>query len=158
MVREFIRRSYVQVYDAYLWPESLVMARVPSEGTQVILPWYFASVVSIRADSKDWSLGPMELSSYFAVTPQIFEQNTGPTVAYSILSPVAVGALPPIRERLALVSGDMHDNTPVMIRGESGGDILTESLILNGNSPVYTGETYDTPLTIAKQITVGDVT
>jgi hypothetical protein len=158
MVKEFLRRNYVQVYDAYLWPESLVMAQVDSDGEQVILPWYFASVIQCRADTRGLTLGPVDLSTYFAITPTIFEQATGVPVAYTILTPVAVSRLPPIRERLAFVSSDDGDNTPIMVRGESAGDILQESVNLNGTSPVYTGFTYDSPLTAAKQLTVGDIT
>src|SRR4030095_15924635 len=119
MVREFLRRNYVQVYDAYLWPESLVMARINSDGEQVVLPWYFSSVISVRADDKGFALGPTDLSTYFSITPQIFEQVTGIPVAYTILTPVGVARLPPIAERLQLMSSDAADNSPVMIRGES---------------------------------------
>jgi hypothetical protein len=158
MVREFIRRNYVQVYDAYLWPESLVIARVDSDGEQVVLPWYFASVVQCRADTKGATLGPVDPSTYFAISPTVFEQISGIPVGYSIFTPVAVSRLPPIRELLAFVSSDASDNTPIMVRGEGGGDILMESVSLNGTSPVYTSYTYDTPLTVAKQLTTGDIT
>jgi hypothetical protein len=158
MVHEFIRRTYVQVYDAYMWPESLAMARVDSDGEQVILPWYLSTVVSVRADTKGAILGPTDLSTYFSITPTIFEQISGWPVAYTILTPVAVERLPPLQERLAFVSSDPTDNTPVMVRGEGGGDIFSESVILNGINPAYTGNTYNTPLTIAKGITMGDIT
>ena len=69
------------------------MARVDSDGAQVILPWYFGSVVSVRSDSKNSAIEPTDLSTYFSITPQIFEQHAGPAVAYSVLTPVAVGHL-----------------------------------------------------------------
>lgn len=157
MVREFLRRAYIQAYDAYLWPESLVMARVDSDGEQVILPWYFGAVIQCRADTKGATLGPVDLSTYFVITPAIFEQMSGWPVAYSILTPVAVSRLPPIQERLAFVSSDPGDNTPIMVRGETSGDIIIESVDLNGTSQVYSGYTYSTPLTVAKQLTLGDI-
>lgn len=158
MIHEFIRRNYVQVYDAYMWPESLTIARVNSDGEQVILPWYFASVVAVRSDTKGTIIGPTDLSTYFAITPTIFEQISGWPVAYTILTPVAVERLPPLQERLAFVSSDPTDNSPIMVSGEGGGDIFSESVLLNGTNPVYTENTYNTPLTIAKGITMGDIT
>jgi hypothetical protein len=157
MVKEFIRRAYVQVYDAYLWPESLAIARVNSDGEQVILPWYLCSVVSVRADTKGAILGAVDLSTYFSITPTIFESISGWPVAYSILTPVAVERLPPLRERLGFQSTDANDNSSIMVRGEGGGDIFMESVMLNGTAPVYTNYTYETPLTIAKGITLGDI-
>ena len=158
MIKEFIRREYVQVYDAYLWPESLVMARVDSDGSQVILPWYFAAVVAVRADNKAFEIGPVDISSYFTITPQIFEQRTAFAMGYSILTSVGVSMLPPITEKLSFVSSDPDDASKIMVRGEGLGDVLEESVTLNGTSPVFTQQIYDTPLTWAKGITMGDVT
>jgi hypothetical protein len=158
MIREFIRRCYVQTYNNYLWPESLVMARVDSDGAVVVLPWYMCAVISVRADTKGVSVDPEELSTYFSITPDIFEQKSGWPVAYSILTPVSVARLPPIAERLAFVSSDMNDSSQIMVRGESSGDIISESISLNGTSLVYTEHPYTAPLTTAKGITLGNIT
>jgi hypothetical protein len=158
LIKEFLRRSYQAVYDLALWPESLVMVRLNSDGCQVILPDYIDRVVALRADVGGFNLPSEELVNYFAVTPGIFEQNTGGAMAYTVLTPVGVAVLPPVRELLSLVSDNDLDKSPVMIRGENAGGIVEESVTLNGIQPVYTVSTYDTPLTVAKGITLGKVT
>ena len=158
LVEEFLREEYRTAYDACLWPESLVPFRAVSDGSQVILPDYIDRVISVRADDKGFQLGAEDISTFFAITPQIFEQVTGPTVAYSLLTPVGVYVLPPLQERLAFVSTDPMDKTEVFVRGESSGQIYEESVQLNGTSPVYTMRAYDVPLTVAKTVTHGDIT
>ena len=38
IIREFLRRNYQALYDVFLWPESLVVVRVPYTTEQVIMP------------------------------------------------------------------------------------------------------------------------
>jgi hypothetical protein len=45
VIREFLRRNYQTMYDTFLWPESLVMVRVPYVTEQVVLPPYIDKVL-----------------------------------------------------------------------------------------------------------------
>src|SRR4029077_16053203 len=48
VIREFIRRNYQTMYDTFLWPESLVMVRVPHASEQGVLRDYIDKVLGVR--------------------------------------------------------------------------------------------------------------
>jgi hypothetical protein len=157
LAKEFLRRNYQMIYDRYNWSEATVVANVASAAQEIILPVYFDRVLAIRADA---NLGQLEIaqpSLYFGIAPAIFEQ-TGTPVAFSYLTPVAVAVLPTQNERLSLVSSSSADTSDVFIMGESSGIEVSETVTLNGTTPVISANTFDTPLTIAKSLTTGTLT
>ena len=158
LVKEYLREEYRMIYDSHLWPESLVPIRADSDGSQLILPDFIDRIIAVRAETGGFQIGNEDICSYFAITPQIFEQTTGPAVGYSLLTPVGVYVLPSIQERLSFTSSDPMDNAMVFVRGEASGQIYEESVQLNGSAQVYTVRAYDVPLTVAKPETHGDIT
>ena len=50
IIREFLRRNYQTLYDTFLWPESLVMVRVPFTTEQVVMPHYIDKVLGDTRD------------------------------------------------------------------------------------------------------------
>lgn len=159
LVKEFLRRNYVALYQLQLWPESTVVVRVAQVGEQIILPHFVDRVVAART-ADGFRLMPNNVEYLFAVDPTVFEQ-TGTPLSMSILTPVAVGALPIDPEAFLIASSAPEDaGKHVFIRGESGGTEVTEEVILAtpATTPVQTVYSYDVPITISKPITHGDVT
>jgi hypothetical protein len=155
--KEFLRRNYQMLWDSELWPESVVAAKVNSDGAQIILPEYFERVLSVRPNSDAaYELAPADVPLYLQLTPLIFEDE-GEAVAYSTLTSVAVHSLPPTNEKLIFVSTSATDKSNIFVRGETLGGQVRETVTLNGTTPVVSANTYDTPLTIAKGITVGTI-
>ncbi len=157
LIKDFLRRNYQRVCNICNWPELSVIATVNSDGSEVILPPYFDRVIAIRVDANLGGLAPTEAGLYFGISPTIFEQ-TGTAVGFSYLTPVGVAALPPTREKLSFVSAWGTDTQSVFVMGELRGSEVSETVTLNGNVPVLTLNEYDTPITVAKEITRGDVT
>lgn len=157
LAREFLRRNYQMLWDAELWPESVVLAKVNSDGAQIILPEYFERVLSVRPNADaGYELTPADVPLYMQINPQIFEEESD-AWAYSTLTPVAVHTLPPTNEKLIFVSTSAADKGPVFVRGENLGSEVSETITLNGASNVVSGYTYDVPLTISKGITTGTI-
>lgn len=156
LIKDFLRRNYQMIWDACNWSESTVIANVSSDGSEVILPVFFDRVISIRGDVNLGQLSVVEPSLLFGIAPSIFEQ-TGSPLGFSYLTPVGVGILPPTREKLAIKSASASDKTNVFVMGESAGGHVSENVVLNGTTEVLTANDYDTPLTVAKSVTVGDV-
>lgn len=160
LIKEFLRRQWQRVWDACNWSEATVIARVNSDGSEVILPHYFDRVIALRANANLGGLPVVEPGLWFGISPQIFEQSGTNLGAYSwgYLTPVGVAALPPRREKLSFSSSWGADAQRIRIHGEIRGDEVTETVTLQGNVPVQTINEYDTPLMVAKDITHGDVT
>lgn len=156
LVNEFLRRNYQTLYDLMLWPESTVGVNVPYNSEQVVLPDYIDKVIGVRG-AKQYTLAPAEITVFLGLNPAIFEQ-TGDQVSFTTLTPCAVAVLPPESEALVLASTDPGDTSTVFIRGEINGFEVEEQLVLTGTTPVASANLYDVPLTIAKDITAGDVT
>lgn len=157
LVKDFLRRNYQAIYDACNWAEATVMANVNSDGSEIVLPFYFDRLLSIRGNVNLGQLSIVQPQLYFGIAPSIFEQ-TGAAIGFSYLTPVGVATLPPTREKMSFVSSSTSDKTSVFVMGESAGEEVSETVVLNGTTAVQTASLYDTPLTIAKNITVGDVT
>lgn len=157
-IKESLRRQYQRICDACNWSELTVIAKVNSDGSEIILPPYFDRVIAIRADANLGQLVPVESGLYFGIAPTIFEQ-TGSAVGFGYLTPVGVAALPPTREKLSFSSAWGADAQKVFVMGEGrGSSDISETVTLQGSVPVLTLNEYDTPLTVAKEITRGDVT
>jgi hypothetical protein len=158
IIRECLRRNYQTMYDTFLWPESLVMVRVPYASEQVVMPPYIDKVLGVRG-TNDMRMFPADAVLFLDITPSIFEE-IGDPIGYTTLTPVAVSTLPATTTRLLLASTSPVDRTKVFIRGEvlATGQELQEELTLQGTAPTPTQYSYDIPLTIAKGITLGDVT
>jgi hypothetical protein len=158
VIREFLRRNYQSLYDLYLWPESLVMVRVPYATEQVVMPVYIDKVLGVRGTT-NMRMFPADAGLFLDIAPSIFNE-TGEPMGYTTLTPVGVSTLPPTTTKLVLASTSVGDTGPVAIRGEvlSTGQELEEVVYLNGTVPQYTGYSYDIPLTIAKDVTIGDLT
>lgn len=157
LIRDFLRRNYQMLWDAELWPESMVLANVSSDGEQIVLPEYFDRVIAIRpTPDATYELTPVDIGLYLQIYPQIFEE-TAAAIGYSTLTPVGVHTLPPTNEKLTFVSTDASDKTNIFVRGESLGLEKSETVTLNGTTNVDSVNTYDAPLTVAKGITVGTV-
>lgn len=157
LARDFIRRNYQLLWDAELWPESLTAIRKNSTGEYVILPEYIERVIAVRpTDDATYELPIADLSLYLQLYPQIFEE-TAEAMAYSTLTAVAVHTLPATAEKLTFVSTSTADKSNIKLRGESGTNERTETITLNGTTPVTSTFTYTVPLTIAKGVTAGDV-
>jgi hypothetical protein len=155
--KDFLRRNYQMLWDSELWPESVVMARVNSDGQQIVLPEYFERVLAVRPnDGALYELTPVDVPLYLQVNPQIFAE-TSDALAYSTLTAVGVNVLPPTNEKLVFVSTSALDKGSIFVRGESLGVEVSETVVLNGTTNVLTANTYDTPLTIAKGITAGTI-
>ena len=157
IIREFLRRNYQVLYDIFLWPESLVMVRVPYTTEQIIMPAYIDKVLGIRG-TNNLRMFPADAGLILDIKPSEFDA-IGDAVSYTTLTPVAVSTLPPVTAQLILQSTNNSDRTKVAIRGEilSTGQEIEETVTLNGNLPVNTRYVYDIPLTIAKEITIGDI-
>lgn len=156
-VREYMRRYYQDLYDSQLWLESLVMARVTRDGSEVILPEYIDRVIAVRGNSNLDALIPADQSVFFGVSPSIFEQSGSP-INFSLLTSSSVAVLPVGTEQLEFVSADDSDKSDIFCRGEVGGVEVSEVVTLNGLTPVFSANLYDMPMTTAKQITRGDIT
>lgn len=156
-IKESLRRQYQRICDACNWSELTVIARVNSDGSEIVLPPYMDRVIAIRADANLGALVPVEAGLYFGIAPSIFEQ-TGSAVGFGYLTSAGVAALPPTREKLSFSSAWATDKQKVFVMGEVRGSEVSETVTLNGNVPVQTLNEYDTPLTVAKEITKGDVT
>lgn len=156
LVREFLRRGYLALYDSRPWKESLVMARVRTDGQTLILPEYMDRVIAVRTDN-NVTLSTVDLVNLYLTMPLVFEQTTGGPCLFSILTSVAVAALP-LGAKLSLVSSDGADKCSVFIRGDSNGLDVSETVTLDGTTAVLTVNDYDTPLTLAKPVTKGDLT
>lgn len=156
LIREYLRRNYQALYDAQLWPESLVPVSVSMITQQVILPEYVDRVIGVRS-SDGYALPPVESILSLNMTPTIFE-DTGNAVHFDMLTPVGVAVLPPdAPERMDITSSSSFDTGKVFIRGESLGNEVTEEIILNGTTIVKTAYQYDAPITISKGITQGTI-
>lgn len=156
-IREYIRRYYQDLWDSQLWLESLVMARVPRDGSEVICPEYIDRVIAVRGNQDLDALMPADQSVFFGVSPAIFEE-TGSPINFSFLTSSSVAVLPVGTEQLEFVSTDDSDKSDIFCRGEVGGVEVSEVVTLNGLIPVFSANLYDMPMTTAKQITSGDVT
>jgi hypothetical protein len=158
VTREFVRRNYQALYDLYLWPESLVMVRVPYASEQVVMPAYIDKVLGIRG-SDNMRMFPADAGLILDITPSVFDE-IGQPISYTTLTPVGVSSLPATTTRLRIASTSAVDRTRVMIRGEvlSTGYEMEEIIHLNGTGVVTTVNSYDIPLTISKDVTLGDVT
>lgn len=159
LAKQSLRRNYVAVYNKHLWRESRVPATVASDGVNLVLPEYMDRAITVVPASNLGTFDPMDTEAFLSTYPQLLGQTTGTQFGFLTLAPVAVKVLPPGREKLSIVSSSPNDKTPVFVRGESAGAELTETVTLNGTTPVLTVNTYDVPLTIAKTAgTYGNVT
>jgi len=156
MIREFLRRNYNALYDLQLWPESVLGLYQPFTFEQVVLPEYVDKVIGIRGRD-DMRMSQADPTLVLDLDPTAFEAF-GHEMSYSILTPVAVSTLPGNPTPLYLASTSVRDVGKVFIRGETQGQELWEEIRLNGTTTVTTTKMYETPLTIAKDITDGDVT
>jgi hypothetical protein len=158
VIREFLRRNYQTMYDTFLFPESLVMVRVPYTTEQVIMPHYIDKVLGIRGTTNT-RMFPADAVLFLDITPSIFEEFGDP-VGYTTLTPVGVSTLPATTTQLVISSTSAVDRTKVFIHGEvlSTGQELQEEMTLNGTNAGTSRYAYDIPLTVAKDITLGDVT
>lgn len=155
--KEFLRRNYQMVYDMAPWTESTVVIDKASVNGTLVLPDFIDRVIAIRGNANLGALSAVQPSLYYGINPWIFEQ-TGDPLSFSYLTPVAVPILPADAERLRLVSSSISDKTPVYLVGEGNdGTVVRESVTLNGTINVVSGEGYKVPLTIAKNITIGEV-
>jgi hypothetical protein len=157
LIKEYLRRNYQRIYDSFLWAESVVVARVSTDGQQIIFPEYFQEVISVRLDDNSTaSLVPADVALYFRIAPNIFE-TIGTSVNFSKLTAVATRILSPGREALTLKSTNPADICNVFIRGEESGHEASETVVLQGITTVNTVHTYDTVLTFSKPQTVGEI-
>jgi hypothetical protein len=158
VIREFLRRNYQLLYDSFLWPESLVMVRVPYATEQVIMPGYIDKVLGVRG-TNDLRMFPADAGLILDITPSAFDE-IGTPISYTSLTPVGVSTLPTALTQLVLASDSAVDTSSVTLRGEqiAGGVILEETVYLNGTASVTSNFAYDIPITFAKDITVGNVT
>jgi hypothetical protein len=75
-----------------------------------------------------------------------------------LLAPTATAVLPPVAETISFVSDSSSDKSYVFIKGEVSSVVQSETVQLNGTTPVTTLNSYDTPLVIGKEITSGSIT
>ena len=156
LIKNFLRSNYQAVWDALNWTEATVCATVNNDGPEVILPDYFDRVLAVRFNPGSSALEMVGPDVVFGVNPLIFEQ-TGTPGSFSYLTSVGVAFLPLSTERLTLNSSSAKDDGNVFISGESEGSMVSENVVLNGTRPVKTRYLYNTPLTISKTVTAGDV-
>lgn len=148
LVKQFLRRTYRELWNSRLWKESMVAATVASDGEFLICPHYFDEVTAVRADPDLAALGSADINHIMAVAPGIFEETTGIQSNFSYLTPVAVKVLPPGLEKLNVRSTSASDTGTVFVMGESSGVEANETVTLNGTTNVATTNFYDVPLTI----------
>lgn len=157
LARDFIRRNYQMLWDSELWPESVILSSESTGGEYIVLPDYFERVIAVRPTATaTYQLSAIDIPTLMALNPQIFEE-TGEAAGYSTITTLAVHTLPPQNEKLTLVSSDATDKTDVFIRGASIGQEISETVTLNGTTPVDTVSTYDGVLTLAKGLTAGTI-
>lgn len=158
LIQDYLRRNYQDIYDSQLWPESGVAANMDRDGAEVVLPEYFDRVVGVRQNVNIGGLQAVEQGLYFQIDPAIFERSGSP-VAFSMLTSVGVPVLPPVNENLRFVStSDADVGVEIMLRGESQGVEVNEIVVLNGTLDVASERPYDTPITVGKPLTAGDIT
>lgn len=159
LIKQFLRRNYQQVYDSNLWAESTVIVDATSVRGVLVLPYVVDRVISIRGNANLGQLSAVQPSLYFGINPWIFEQ-TGDPLGFSYLTSVGVPILPTSPEALSIVSSNASDKSPVFVVGETVGtsNAASESINLNGTTPVVTTGNFLVPFTIAKGITLGTVT
>jgi hypothetical protein len=135
-----------------------VVVRVPYSTEQVLMPAYIDKVLGIRG-TNDLRMFPSDAGLVLDIAPSVFDE-IGDPVSYTTLTPVGVSTLPATTTRLVFASTSVGDTSQVSVRGEvlSTGQELEETVTLNGTTPIYSTYSYDIPLTIAKDITIGDVT
>jgi hypothetical protein len=158
LIKDFLRRNYQQVYNSNLWTESTVEINVTSVTGILILPEFVDRVVAIRGNSNLGQLSAAQPSLFYGINPQIFEQ-TGDPLAFSYLTSVGMPILPTTAEPIRVDSSSANDKTAVFIKGEQAvtGDVISESLTLNGLASVVTTNNFLVLLTVAKNITSGNV-
>jgi hypothetical protein len=158
IIKEFLRRNYGALYDGFLWPESVLAVKMPYTTEQIVLPNYVDKVLGVRGTT-NFRLFPADAVLFLDITPSIFEE-LGDPIGYTVLTPVAVSTLPASTTQLALASTNALDRGKVFIRGEiiASGVETYEEITLNGTNIITSTKSYDIPLTIAKDITYGDVT
>jgi hypothetical protein len=162
LVKQFLRRNYVQLYDLSLWPESTVCVKVPFSGEQVIMPPFVDRVMSVRHPNGQTMLMPAEIQWVFGIDPTTFERTGGTPINFMTLTPCGVGVLPPAHpEKLMFMSTRPDDvGKKIFIRGESNGTEVYEEVVFGdpSTSPVLSAYAYDVPIIVGKEITNGDVT
>lgn len=156
-IKNALRAAYQDLYDSQLWAESTVMARVPNDGSVIILPDYFGRVISVRANNGSMQFESVTADVLYGVAPGIFDE-IGDPVGFSYLTSVGVQFLPPTRERLVFRSNSTTDFCDIFVRGEVAGSEVSETVKLTGTTATVTRNKYDTPLTVSKPLTVGNVT
>ena len=157
LVQDFLRRNYKLLWDAELWPESVIISSHNSDGRFLVLPEYFDRVIAVRPNpTSNYELSILDAGLIMQLYPQLFEEEAA-AIAYSTVPPVAVHTLPVSDEKLTFVSSSASDKTDIFVRGESVGVERSETVTLNGTTPVDTVYNYEVPLTIAKTLTTGTV-
>ena len=158
VIREFLRRNYQSLYDTFLWPESLIVVRMTYIGEQLILPSYLDRVLAVRSPGK-MRMAPYDATLLLDMNPEVFGE-TGEPISYTTLTPVGVAQLPTATTKLVFASTSDVDTGFIAVRGEilGIGQEYEESVQLQGKTPVTSQYAYDVPLTVAKDITVGNIT
>jgi hypothetical protein len=157
LVKKWARQRHQMIHDAALWRDTLwtrAMA-VTAAQAEIILPAQFERVIAAKLP--DALLPVEELEHWFQFDPIAWEEG-GTPAAFSHLAAVGVSVLP-AGERLSFVSDSASDTEKgVTIEGENAGELVRETLTLNGTTPVLTANSYTHPIVLSKQATTGSVT
>lgn len=147
------------LWQQQLWKDCLAIypLTVTAGQNTVILPSQIERVLAAKTDSQ--SLVPVDQVVLFREDPAAWER-AGAAVQFTRPAPIGV-TTPPLSagERISLVSSNNADaGKKVSIYGELAGEQVTETLALNGLTPVTTAASFSTVWQLSKEGTTGQVT
>ena len=150
-IQEAVRRCYQELYDRYLWPESILILSMQAQMDILILPSYVERVIKVRCESTADNLDIMELEHLIRIDPGIFEEQGSPVI-FNVLPPVAVAVLPETLTpaQLSFISDNNLDTLDIYVYGEAGGVDRREYVHLSAGQGT-TFYSYSTPLVISKE-------
>jgi hypothetical protein len=162
-VQQVAQRNYLDLYEKFLWKDSIVFRSVASPvGGEITLPLEFSRVLNVREPNTTYRMIPTDLNFFFEQWSSIFDQdpllNPAAPVRYSYLTPVATAQNPANAETFIVKSTSANDvNNKVFLRGVSGGTVVSEEITLNGTADVVTANAYERFYTFSKKKSVGDI-
>lgn len=159
LMKSWASTRYQMIWNDELWKDSLSIYtfNVAASQSQVLMPAHTERIVNARFNAT--GLLPVEQSFLFSANPLVWDQ-LGTVARFSKPAAVGTKAMPSTSgERVSLVSSDGADTAKtVSIYGELAGVEQSETLQLNGTTPVLSVNSYDIIYGLSKVATTGSVT
>lgn len=154
---EWAERWHDELSDSELWKDllNIYTIAVSAGQSEVILRHQVQRFLGARYDTQN--LMPVDQVFLLITDPDIWDRTGTPTRVADL--PSMGTYVKPTSEQIALVSSNAADTAKsVTLVGELAGVEMREVLTLNGTTPVLSANSYDIVYTLAKELTVGDVT